>query len=114
MSREKPEVGVRRAFTANSSNSASLTAHNHIVKVSHHVVGVSQLPVQWSNGERDPCQARDQELKEKTDAEHHRRGELDPAAHIQLNIFIPVGTAIAIVESTKNVFAPALIPTVNM
>ncbi len=32
----------------------------------------------------------------------------------QLKILIPVGTAIAIVDSTKNVFAAGLMPTVNM
>ena len=32
----------------------------------------------------------------------------------QLKILIPVGTAIAIVDSTKNVFPLELMPTVNM
>src|SRR5437588_10856523 len=32
----------------------------------------------------------------------------------QLKILIPVGTAIAIVDSTKKVFAAELMPTVNM
>jgi hypothetical protein len=32
----------------------------------------------------------------------------------QLKILIPVGTAMAIVESTKNVFALGLSPTVNI
>ena len=32
----------------------------------------------------------------------------------QLKILMPVGTAMAMVDSTKKVFAFALIPTVNM
>src|SRR5262245_6899732 len=46
-------------------------ADQYIMKMCHHEVGVGELPIPGSNGEHDTGQARDQELKEKCQAEEH-------------------------------------------
>jgi hypothetical protein len=56
-------------------------------------------------------------LEEESDAEQHRSGEPDAAAHkvaIQLKILIPVGTPTSMVDSVKNAFDTDVMPTVNI
>src|SRR5215470_5316505 len=51
-----------------------------VVKVRHDEVGVRQLPVERSDGQHHTRQARDQKLKEKTNAKKHRHVETNLAA----------------------------------
>src|SRR6202041_2989098 len=51
----------------------------NVVKVRYDKIRVTELPVKWRNRQHDPRKARNQELKQKSDREHHRHGEVDPA-----------------------------------
>ena len=88
------------------------------MEVRDHEVGVAQLPIERRNAQHDPGQTGDQKLKQERHAEKHRRLEyqiLPPhMVPSQLNIFIPVGTAIAMVDATKKALPYDVMPTVNM
>src|SRR5262249_25059687 len=53
---------------------------DYVVEVRDDKVRVTELPVEGRAGEHDSGEAGDQELKEESEAEQHRRFELDAAA----------------------------------
>jgi hypothetical protein len=76
-------------------------------------VRIPELPIERRGAEHDAGEPGDEELEQEGRAEEHRRPELILPPHIvasQLKILIPVGTAIAIVDSTKNPFRPGSSP----
>ena len=73
---------LRKPVVKGSEDREQDPADDHIVKVGDHEVRVAELPVERRRAEHDAGQARHQELKQKRDAEQHRRLEIDlPAPH---------------------------------
>ena len=84
-------------------------AHDDIVKVRDDEVRIAQLPIERRGSQHDPGEPGNQELEQESrcrTASASRSWILPPhMVASQLKILIPVGTAIAMVESTKNAFA---------
>src|SRR6202007_205933 len=55
-------------------------AHDDVVKVSHNEIGIPKVPIERRRAQHDPCEAGDQELKEKSRREQHRRLEVNLSA----------------------------------
>src|ERR1700688_2995690 len=98
-----PPGHLREPVVEGSENGEQDAADDHVVEVRDHEVRVAELPVERRRAEHDAGQSGDV------------KSSFPP--HIvasQLKILMPVGTAMAIVDRTKNMFAFDAMPTVNM
>ena len=83
--KKQPEVQLAERFVIHlaghfgepvverSEDAKENAAHDDVVKVRHHVVRVTELPIERSDGERYSSQSGNKKLEQKSDAEQHRR-----------------------------------------
>src|ERR1700733_4498606 len=63
----------RKPVIERGENSEEDSADYHVVKVSHNVIGVPELPIERRHSERYSSQSRNKKLEQKRDTEQHWR-----------------------------------------
>src|ERR1700722_7325225 len=86
---EQPEVPFGKGFVVHSAahfgkpivespeQRKQNSPDDHVMKMRDYEIGGAELPVEWSRGEHDSRQARDQELEQERDTEKHGGFELN-------------------------------------
>src|SRR5258708_37004206 len=90
--REEPEMEFAQGFAQHPSRdfrepvikrtekAEQDPAYDHVVKVRDDEVGIAELPVKGCDGHHDAGKPGNQELEQESDAEQHRRLELNLSA----------------------------------
>src|ERR1700751_2303253 len=75
-----PSSHLREPVVESAEKSEQDSAHDHVVEVRNHKIGIAELPIEGRRTQHDPSKTGNQKLKQKRNAEQHWRLEVNLSA----------------------------------